>query len=299
MPIDEASYRAWPGTARATHGVVFAIAGTMIRRLRRWRIVRAVTWIAPLGACFISVVVFGLAQEGRGPLGAILQRGGVSLDDLLPLLNVRFQGVIGFWAVLLAALVGGPLIAEDRRAHALPLYFSRPIGHFDYVAGKFLAFAFFMALLLVVPPICMYLIDVGFSDADGALFDRFPILVRSLVPSLVGIVTLGAIALGISSVARRTNYAALLIVGVLVVAQIMGDLLAREIFREPDWRVVSPGACVVRIATDLLPVPDRFASGRGMPTGMGVGVAWLGLGLWTAAGLGLLVARIRKVEVVT
>jgi hypothetical protein len=32
---------------------------------------------------------------------------------------------------------------------------------------------------------------------------------------------------------------------------------------------------------------------------MDVGAAWLGLGLWTAAGLGLLVARIRKVEVVT
>jgi ABC-type transport system involved in multi-copper enzyme maturation permease subunit len=299
MPIDEASYRAWPGTARATHGVVFAIAGTMIRRLRRWRIVRAITWVAPLGACFISAVVFGLAQEGRGPLGFMLQRTGVSLDDLLPLLNVQFQRAIGFWAVLLAALVGGPLIAEDRRAHALPLYFSRPISHLDYVAGKFLAFAFFMALLLVAPPICMYFVEVGFSDADGALLDRFPILLRSLVPSLVGIVTLGAIALGISSVARRTNYAALLIVGVLVVAQVMGDLLAREIFRDPNWHVVSPGACVVRIATSVLPLPDVVASQRRIPTGMDVGVAWLGLGLWTAAGLGLLVARIRKVEVVT
>ena len=93
----------------------------------------------------------------------------MTIDDLLPLLNLQFQRSISFWAVLLAALVGAPLIAEDRRAHALPLYFSRPISHFDYVVGKFLALAFFLSLLLVAPPICMYLIDVGFSDADGAL----------------------------------------------------------------------------------------------------------------------------------
>ena len=299
MPIDEASYRAWPGSAKATHRVVFAIAGTMIRRLMRWRMVRYITWVAPLGACFISAVFFGLAQEGKGPLGFVLQRSGMAMDDLLPLLNVRFQSAVGFWAVLLSALVGGPLIAEDRRAHALPLYFSRPISHFDYVAGKYLAFAFFLALLLVAPPICMYLIDVGFSDAEGALFDRFPILLRSLVPSLVGIVVLGAIALGVSSICRRANYAALLIVGVLVVAEIMGHLLAREIFRDPTWRAVSPGACVLRVASDILAVPEGLTSQRRFPSGMDVGAAWIGLGLWTAAGLGLLVARIRNVEVVT
>jgi len=299
MPIDEASYRAWPGSAKATHWVVLAIAGTMIRRLMRWRMVRYIAWVAPLGACLISSVFFGLAHEGKTRLGFVLQSGRMNLDDLLPLLNVQFQRAIGFWAVLLSALVGGPLIAEDRRAHALPLYFSRPISHFDYVAGKYLAFAFFLALLLVAPPICMYLIDVGFSDAEGALLDRFPILLRSLVPSLVGIVSLGAIALGISSICRRTNYAALLIVGILVVAELMGHLLAREIFHDPTWRAVSPGSCVLRIATDILAVPEGLTSQRRFPTGMDVGAAWIGLGLWTTAGLGLLVARIRNVEVVT
>ncbi|MHC4730494.1 MAG: ABC transporter permease [Planctomycetota bacterium] len=275
MPIDEASYRAWPGSARATHWVVFAIAGTMIRRLMRWRLVRYLTWIGPLGACFISAVIFGLVREAvhegktNLPVKLAMQRSGMSVDDLvddvLPLLNLQFQRSIAFWAVLLAALVGGPLIAEDRRAHALPLYFSRPISHFDYVAGKFLAFAFFLGLLLLAPPVCMYLMDVGYSDADGALFGRFPVLLRSLVPSLVRIAVLGAIALGISSLARRTNYAALLILGILTVAWIMGNLLAREIFRDPTWRAVSPGSCVLGIATDILPVPEVLAPQRTGP----------------------------------
>jgi len=302
MPVDEASYRAWQGSARATHWVVFAIAGTMIGRLMKGRLVRYVTWIGPLGACFISAVVFGLLREGKAsfPLARALQRTGMSIDDLLPdlltLLNLQFQRSIAFWAVLLAALVGGPLISEDRRAHALPLYFSRPISHFDYVFGKFLAFAFFLGLLLLAPPICMYFIDVGFSDADGALLDRLPILLRSLVPSLVRIAVLGAIALGISSLARRTNYAALLILGILTVAWIMGGRLAHL---EPNWRAVSPSACVSRIAVQLLALPDVLPQRRGPVPDMDLGAAWLGAGLWTAAGLGVLLAHIRKVEVVT
>jgi ABC-type transport system involved in multi-copper enzyme maturation permease subunit len=305
MPVDEASYRAWQGSARATHWVVFAIAGTMIGRLMKGRLVRYVTWIGPLGACFISAVVFGLLREGKAkfPLARALQRTGMSIDDLLPdllpLLNLQFQRSIAFWAVLLAALVGGPLISEDRRAHALPLYFSRPISHFDYVFGKFLAFAFFLGLLLLAPPICMYFIDVGFSEVDGALLDRLPVLLSSLVPSLVRIAVLGAIALGISSLARRTNYAALLILGLMMVVGIMAELLARQIFQDPTWRAVSPNACVSRIAAQFLPVPDTLPQGRGFVAGMDLGAAWLGAGLWTAAGLAVLLARIRKVEVVT
>jgi ABC-type transport system involved in multi-copper enzyme maturation permease subunit len=301
MPVDEASYRAWQGEARATHRVVFAIAGTMIRRLMRWRLVRYITWVGPLGACFISAVLFGLVREGKTnfPVAVAMQRSGMSIDDLLPMLNLQFQRSIAFWAVLLAALVGGPLIAEDRRAHALPLYFSRPISHLDYVLGKFLAFAFFLALLLLAPPVCMYLIDVGFSDADGALFDRFPILLRSLVPSVVRIVVLGAIALGVSSLVRRTNYAALLILGILAVVGVMGELLARELFLEPTWRAVSPGACVSRIAIQVLPLPDVMPQRRSFLADMDLGAAWLGVGLWTAAGLAVLFARIRRVEVVT
>ncbi len=301
MPVDEASYRPWPGSARATHRVVFAIAGTMVRRLMRWRLVRYITWIGPLGACFISAVVFGLAREGKTtlPIVMAMKRGGMSFDDLLPLLNLEFQRAIGFWAVLLAALVGGPLIAEDRRAHALPLYFSRPLSHLDYVLGKFLAFAFFLSLLLLAPPICMYLIDVGFSDTDGALLDRFPILLRSLVPGLVRILVLGSIALGMSSLARKANYAALLFLGIMMVVGIMGELLAREIFRDPTWRAVSPSACVSRIAVQVLPLPEVMPQRRAFLMEMDVGAAWLGAGLWTAAGLAVLLLRIRKVEVVT
>ncbi|MHC4974403.1 MAG: ABC transporter permease [Planctomycetota bacterium] len=302
MPVDEASYRAWQGSARATGWVVFAIAGTMIRRLMRWRLVRYITWIGPLGACFISAVLFGLVREGKTNLPVVIamQRSGMSFDDLLPLLNLEFQRAIAFWTVLLAALVGGPLIAEDRRAHALPLYFSRPLSHLDYVLGKFLAFAFFLSLLVLAPPICMYLIDVGFSETDGALLDRFPVLLWSLVPGLVRIAVLGSIALGISSLARKTNYAALLFLGIMMVVGIMGELLAREIFRDPSWRAVSPNACVSRIAVQVLPLPEVMPQRRSsLIAEMNVGAAWLGVGLWTAAGLAVLVARIRKVEVVT
>jgi len=297
VPVDDATYRGWPGTAKATRWVAVAIAGTMVRRLMKLRLVRYIALVFPLGACLIAALVLNLAHEGEQSL-PMLRRLPIQTSDILPFLNLWFQNAIGFFAILLAAMVGAPLIAEDRRTRALALYFSRPITHFDYVLGKFLTVAFFLTFLVVLPPVVMFLLDVGLADEKGIFLDRAPILLRSVVPSLVRVALLSVVALAASSLAKRTNYAALLLLGLMMVATIASQLFARRIFHDPVWLAISPGQCAMRIAHDLLPLPPLINQRGRFLQSMDVGYAWLGVGIWTATGLAVLLGRIRKVEVV-
>lgn len=301
MPVEEASYRGWDGQARATYLVVFAIAGAMIKRLFRFRLVRFLVIGFPLGASLLSSFIFGMVYEGEGDfrLAMVMRQGGLSTEDVLSMVNRISLGYIGFFAILLAALVGAPLIAEDRRAHALPLYFSRPIGHLEYVVGKFLTLAFYLGLLCIAPPVSMYLLDIGYSDAEGAAWDRLPILLHSLVPAIAQVTVLSAVALGVSSMAKRASYAALLYFGLMMIAFVMAQMLSKQIFDDPDWLALSPSMCVRRIAIEMLPVGSDLRVENRMISGIGYGVAWTSLAIWTGAGLALLTARIRRVEVVS
>ena len=303
MPVDQASYRAWEGTARPGRRAALAIAGTMIRNLRRSRMVKALVVAIPLlmGGFAVTMFSFSYLLEGISPLESILSQVGLRPSDvnLLAFMNRLGMGVVGTPAILLAALVGAPLIAEDRRSRALPLYFSRPVRHFDYVAGKFLAVAFFLSLLLVLPPILIYLVEVGFSPKDGVALSQLPTLGWSLVPNLARLLVLGAVALAASALTKRTSHAVLLFFGIMLVAYLLGQTLSRQVFDDPSWRALSPGSCVERLGVEYLPLPRPLERASWSLREMGVGTAWLGLGAWTAAALAVIVARVRKVEVVT
>ncbi|MHC4933602.1 MAG: ABC transporter permease [Planctomycetota bacterium] len=301
MPVDQSSYRKWNGTARPGRGAAIAIASTMIRRLRRGRMVKWIVYGVPLVFSTVAVFVFALTyiMEDSPLRNMFMRRGAVQMFEqvnLLAILNRMYAENIAFWALLLAAMVGAPLIAEDRRAHALALYFSRPITHFDYVVGKFLTVAFFLGVMLLGVPVLTYIVEVALSPKDGVLMAQLPTLGRSLVPNFLTLVVLSSLALGISSLVRKTNHAVLLTLGVAMFAWVLAQSLARGIFANPDWLAISPGECVRRLTAEFLPLPEGF---RWRAHGPSVDYAWLGVVLWTVGSLGVLCLRIRRVEVVT
>jgi ABC-2 type transport system permease protein len=300
VPVDVASYRRWDGRARATRLATLSIAATMIRRRLKNRFLRLILFGVMLGAVGISSLVYYLALEGKVNLGLGRQAELLGITDvnLLALLNRGFDGDIGFWAVLTAALVGTPLIAEDRRAHALPLYFSRPIGTTDYVLGKALSAAFFLAMILLLPRVAMYLVDAGFAEKEGQALRQLPVLLKSLLVGGIGVFLLTSVALGASSMADRPAHAALFFLGLIGLSAALGPVLAR--FLGASWEALSPYGCIQRIGVELFDVPDRLLiRTRASLKELGVGWAWAGVALWSALGLGLLVVRVRRVEVVT
>jgi len=301
MGVDRASYRAWEGRARPTRGVAFAIAGAMIRRLMRLKLVKILSLSVPGGACLLAGGFFLLWQQGKGApwLEEVLAEGGLSRSVLLPIMNRFFQVSVGFFAILLAALTGAPLIAEDRRSGSLPLYFSRPITHLDYVAGKMLTVGWFLSLLLILPPVLLYLLELGFSSEEGVAVAQFPVLLRSLVPSVALVVVLSAMSLGVSSLTKKSSHAVLLFFGLCIGAGIASEILVREVFENPSFYAVSPFRSVRRIAIEMLPIPRQLDREVGVLGEMPFSAAWTGLALWTGGSLALLALRIRRVEVVT
>jgi len=299
MQVDRASYRRWEGTVRPSRRVMFAIAGTMIRRSMKQRLVRYLVRVVVLGVCLVSAIWFYLAAAGQeSQLRELLAR--IPDLDALAFANRKVIQSTSMLAVLMAAVVGTPLIAEDHKARALPLYFSRPITHLDYVLGKFLAVFWFLALLLLLPPVLMYVIQLGFSNEAGLALKQLPTLARSLVPGLVGCFVYGALALGTSSLTEKTNQAALLFFGLVMMAFVLAQIFTRGL-EDAAWKAIAPHYCIERIAAELMPMPSvpqlsQIDSGiKNIP----LAAALLGAGLWIAAGLGTLIVRIRKVEVVS
>jgi ABC-type transport system involved in multi-copper enzyme maturation permease subunit len=300
VPIDIASYRRWEGRARPTPFASLGIAATMIRRRMKFKMVRIIVYAFTLLATGLATLIFYFHLEGRGnpAIQHQIQQLGFENVNLLAVLNRLFDTAIGFWAFLLAALVGAPVIAEDRRARALPLYFSRPIGHLDYVLGKAMSAAYFLALLLILPRVSMYVMEVAFSDAEGTAWRQMPTLLRSCAAGALGVALLTSLSLGVSSMTERPTYAALFLLGLGVLTTGIAHFLA-EVLDNRGWLAFSAYACVRRIGLDLLPVPISLSEDTAYLEGLPVRTAWFGLGAWIALGIGTLVARIRRVEVVT
>lgn len=299
MPVDRAAYRPWEGRARPSAWASLVIAGTMIRRILGLKLVRWLLGTITLGVCVVTSVVFTFMHEGRANrrIGEMLDRMGYDEGSLLAWMNRSFWERIELWAFLVAALTGTRLIAEDRRAKALPLYFSRPVTLFDYVLGKALTAAFFLGVLLCLPPLLIYAIDVALSPEPVAWL-HLPVLGRSLVPGLVGVAVLGALALGISGLCEKPSHAAFLFLGLVFVAHTASWILASKIFGDHDWLAVSPIRCAQRFAVQLLEVPEQVAPEHPGMRALRFGPAAAGAAAWTALGLGLLVSRIRRAEVV-
>ena len=241
MVVDQSTYRAYTGERRPGRRAALAIASTHIRKMRRQRLVRAFVYFVPLIVGAIAAFMFTMVYMNP-EMFRIIRRLG---DDanLLAVANRAFQESIWFVALLMAALVGSPLIAEDRRAKALPLYFSRPLTHFDYVMGKLFTLWFFLGALLIVPPVLFYLLEVSLNPDDGIIAGQFPTFLKSLIPSVARIVPLSAVALGVSSLMRRSQHATLLFFGLFIPLQGISFIL-KQVFDDSAWLALSPENCV-------------------------------------------------------
>jgi hypothetical protein len=121
---------------------------------------------------------------------------------------------------------------------------------------------------------------------------------QSLVPSAATLVAVCSVALGISSLVRRANIAAFVILFAFAAVFVLAEVLATGVFENPAVLAIDPFQSAQRIAMDRLsPPPNPFMpapSAERIPLEW----AWIALGAWTGAGLSVLAARIRNVEVV-
>ena len=130
-----------------------------------------------------------------------------------------------FSLALLFMASGCGVVSDDLRYRTFQLYFSRPVERWEYVVGKVLGLFMLGSIITIVPGVLLAAFRiVYFARTDFAE----PIVEQTLVGlGLLVVVTavVCAVVAGISAMTRRTGYAVLAWIGVLIVPMILGGIL--------------------------------------------------------------------------
>ena len=146
MPIHDQSYRRYVGHRELTGKGWLVIAASGIKTIIRKRL-----FLGLLIGAWIPFVV-----------GAVMVYLNANFPQftLLSMTAQRFRDFLGtqdFFVFIITVWVGAGLIANDKRANALQIYFSKPISRRDYMIGKLGVLVFFLALPTLVrklpPPV--------------------------------------------------------------------------------------------------------------------------------------------------
>jgi ABC-2 type transport system permease protein len=197
-----------------------------------------------------------------------------------------FQSAV---AVLLAVVVGPGLVAPDLANNALALFFSRPFGRVEYVAGKMALLLFLLSLITWVPGLVLFGIQCSLAGrqwADENLWIAGAILLGLLVWDIF----LSLIALALSAWVKWRIAAGGLILGVFFAGAGFGAAF-NSIVRTQYGAVVDLRQ-VISILFYKLFRDDATV------TALTTGQAWTVLGVASAICLWMLSRKVRAFEVI-
>lgn len=153
--------------------------------------------------------------------------------------GIRTQG---FFAFLIAVLVGPGLVAPDLANNALPLYLSRPLTRTQYAFGKLLVLLTLLSAVTWLPMAVLVLVEAGLDPAPG-LAGHGRNLVAVVAGGAVWIVVVSLAALAVSAWVRWKTLAAALLVAVFFVARALAAVVD-ELFATTWGGIVDPSSLI-------------------------------------------------------
>lgn len=182
---------------------------------------------------------------------------------------VDFLSTLRWGALAIAATMGGPSLLEDHRRGALELYYSRAVTRGDYLTGKVLA-VFGLATFVVFLPALLY------YGGSFFFFDKQPdrwagVIGGALLYSLMWGLLVAGLGLGLSSIARSSRGATLLLLGGFVGLEIFMSQLLSGLTRNPNLQILSPFAALKQQTSWIFQIAEPYS----FP-------AWWGLVEWGA-----------------
>jgi ABC-2 type transport system permease protein len=232
MPLHDVGYRPWRGVLRRG-GDPQVIAATGIRLAWKSRWLRRVLLFAWSPALMFAAVFFAFEQaldegaigagravsrrlDGFGMIGSLVADSlGGSLEDPAAARRIVWSRLLLAFmrapqAVLLAVVVGlvAPrLIADDLRAKAWLVYFTRPVGRTEYVLGKSVILLLLVLVITMLPAVALWLMGVLVSPSISVAFETWDLPVRVIMASLVLAVPTVLLALAYSSLTAESRIA--------------------------------------------------------------------------------------------
>lgn len=214
MPIYDLSYRPYRGElgSHTWRWLTIARAGIsyyLSRKLFLFFIF--LTYIHPIGR---GVYIWGAHQ--------FQQSQGMAIDAPFFRNALFIQGV---FLLFLCIWPGASLISQDLKSNAIQLYLSKPLSRMDYVLGKFAIIAGIGSLLVPLPGLLLFLMEVGLSTDTKFLAGYWWLPFAILGYSAVVITGAALLTLAVSSITRSGRYAGLLFFALVFFSQAGAGML--------------------------------------------------------------------------
>ena len=224
-------------------------------------------WGVPTKIYLVLVFFASLSDAGLTLLSSLIGESefhsmwGVNKDNLYGHVLGFFPRNVMYYPIVAALLVGG-VISEDRIHGTSALYFSRPINRFDYVGMKYASVAIIQAVIIIFTLFLYYLTEImAFGRGWAWIIDTFPIFLGALVGGVLLIITYTSIGLALSSVSKGKFFPGIgllaIILGTKTLAIIVKNLFDREILY-----LLSPYDCLAHVGQALVstqPTYDQYS----------------------------------------
>ncbi len=279
MPIHDLSYRHWKGewTSHPYRWWVITRQGIQLLMKRRRFLVLMI----------LSAIPFVVR-------GAMIYFSTVA-GNSVPFLKINakfFEDFISqqmFFAFFIAIFAGAGLIANDLRASALQIYFSKPITRRDYLIGKLGVLVWFLSLPTLVPGLILFLLAVLFAPDTAFLQQYYWVPLSITAYALVMVMTFALIILMLSSLTRSSRFAGINFAAVFFFSQILYGILS-GILRSKRVAWVSLGNNIEQIGDLIFRLDPRYPS-----------AAWISIAVIFAiitGGAWVVHRRVQAVEVI-
>lgn len=231
-------------------------------------------WDGPLkqGSLFGTVAAQEVRRAVRGTWSLLALGGGLAwgFASVVELYQNRNAGDTTFtkdgllamlhqlrwFALAVAATVGGPTLLEDARRGALELYLSRAVTAFDYIAGKVVAVVGLTTLTMFLPALAYFLASFIFFDKQPPGWST--ILGGALLYSLMWGLLVSGLALGLSSVGRNSIGTILILFGSFAGLDIIVGKLLAGLTGDEQWQVLSPFAALEQQSKWIFGVAAKY-----------------------------------------
>jgi ABC-2 type transport system permease protein len=201
----------------------------------------------------------------------------------------QFLEIQEVFMFLVAVYAGAGLIANDRRAHALQIYLSKPLTRVEYVFGKLGVLMAFLLLVSWVPAIALLLVQIMFSGSFRFVIDNAFLFPAITLFSFIQVATMGMAMLALSSMSNSSRFVGMLYAALNFFSQgIYGFVLA--VTRDSGFAWLSMPLNLAQIGDAIFGLPLRYR--------MPVPVAFLAIGVLIGASVFILERQVRGVEVV-
>ena len=176
---------------------------------------------------------------------------GVNRDNLYGHVMGFFPRNILYYPIVAALLVGG-IISEDRSHGTSALYFSRPINRFDYTAMKFLSVGLILLFIINGTLAIYYFVDILVMGKGWAwIIDTFPMFLAAFVCGMILSFTYTSIGLALSSISRGRFFPAIGLIAILMGTRSIAAIVD-ALFDKSLLYIISPYDSVAHVCQALI-----------------------------------------------